>query len=190
MSVVNISSSRTLPDPEVEQVEQLAVSFSGRLNRAHHLEVASAIADALDQIAAVTHVGACVLIEFAGSGSVFRTHVGTATASDGGTRGLDATLLRRLARGESVGFPEDDAARDGMSRGYGLPEATGSVLGIPGSANGQLICALVLHNPRTGRRWSPPLVDRLQLVAEILASAVLRLRLRNHRARAPSSPRS
>src|SRR4051794_15684956 len=76
MSVVNISSSRTLPDMEIEQVAQLAVSVSGRLNRAHHREVAPAIADAVEQIAAVTHAGSCALIEFTASGPVVRTHGG------------------------------------------------------------------------------------------------------------------
>ncbi len=176
MSVVNISSSRTAPDSEIEQVAQLALSFSGRLNRAHHRDVASTISEALEQIAAVTHVGTCTLLEFTGSGSVVRTHVATAAPSDANTRGLDAMLVGRLARGESVGGSEDDPSREVASRSQGLPAATGSILGIPGSAGGQTICALVLQNPRTPRRWAPPLIERLQLLAEILGSAVLRLR--------------
>ena len=48
MSVVNLSSSRILPDNELERVVQLAVTLSGRLNRAPFPEIGLAIAEALE----------------------------------------------------------------------------------------------------------------------------------------------
>ena len=51
-----------------------------------------------------------------------------------------------------------------------------SVLGVPVSVAGQTTCALVIHGGGTQRRWSQPLVDRLQLLAEILGAALHRMR--------------
>ena len=56
MSVVSLSSSRTFPESELQQIAQLAVAVSGRL--AQDLEnIAPAIAEALEQVAAATRVG-------------------------------------------------------------------------------------------------------------------------------------
>ena len=100
MSVVNLSSSRTLPDMEIEHVAQLAVTFSRRLTRANLEDIAPAIAEALEHIAAATRVDACQLVEFTESGSVARAHVPTKStnASDGQSQTTvpDTWLVERL----------------------------------------------------------------------------------------------
>jgi len=43
MSIVNMSSSRPVPERELEEFEQLAIALSGRLTRLHFEEVPAAI---------------------------------------------------------------------------------------------------------------------------------------------------
>ena len=47
---------------------------------------------------------------------------------------------------------------------------------MPGSVAGRVICALVIDGARVPRRWPQPLVERLQLLAEILGAALQRRR--------------
>jgi formate hydrogenlyase transcriptional activator len=51
-----------------------------------------------------------------------------------------------------------------------------SLLGVPAAVAGQIACALVLENARIPRRWSQLLVERLQLISEILGVALQRRR--------------
>ena len=90
-------------------------------------------------------------------------------------------LVARLARGELVAVSRPDelpaeaiAAREQARRSGGY-----SILGVPASVAGQVMCALVIDAARFGRRWSPPLIERLQLVAEILGGALQRCRHEN-----------
>ena len=52
----------------------------------------------------------------------------------------------------------------------------GAVLGVPASVAGQVVCALVIDGLAVPRRWPPPLVAQLQLLAEILGAALQRAR--------------
>ena len=83
MSVLSMSSSRPLPETELEHITQLAVTLSGQLTRVHLDEIAPAIAEALQHVAAATRVDACQLIEFSELGTVARAHVPTRTAEHG-----------------------------------------------------------------------------------------------------------
>ena len=182
MSVVNLSSSRTLPDPEIEQVAQLAVTFSRRLTRAPLGDIAPAIAEALAEIAAATRVDACQLVEFTESGSVARAHVPTKTANASDRQSQtpvpDAWLVERLSRGELVAISRpDELPREAIAaREQALATGICSILGVPGSVAGQTTCALVIDSARVPRRWPQPLVERLQLLAEILGAALQRMR--------------
>ena len=177
MSVVRLSS-RTLPDTEIEQVAQLAVTLSRRLTRAQIDDIAPSIADALESVAMATHVESCQLVEFSGSGSVARTHVRASVVnrSDGQSRTPlpEKWVTERLARGELVVISRPDelpreaiAAREGRT-------GTSSILGVPASVGGQVTCALVIDSARSPRRWLPALVERVQLLSEIFASALQR----------------
>src|SRR5688572_6181397 len=181
MSVVNMSSSRPLTDTESEQLSQLAISFSSRLTRAHLGDVATTIADALAQVAAAIRVDACQLVEFTESGSVARAHT-PATAVGAADRRRepsvpDAWLVERLARGELVAISQpDELPREAIAaREQALVTGGCSILAVPGSVAGQTTCAMVIQS-RVQRRWAQPLVERLQLLTEILGAALQRLR--------------
>jgi transcriptional regulator with GAF, ATPase, and Fis domain len=179
MSVLNMSSSRPNPEVELEQITQLAVSLSGQLTRIHFDEVPAAIAGALQRVAEATQVDACQLIEFSEAGTVARAHVPTRTSI--AMPLPEEWLITRLARGEllSISRP-DELPREALAlrRQTGQTEIC-SVLGVPASVAGQVVCGLVIDSARLLRRWSQPLIERLQLIAEILGAALQRRRHEN-----------
>jgi formate hydrogenlyase transcriptional activator len=176
MSVLNMSSSRVRPEAELERITQLAVTLSAQLTRVDFDGLDPVIAGVLTQVATATRVEECQLVEFTESGSVARVHLPTrpANTADGGHHlpAPDQWLLARLASGEAVVVsrpddlpPEITALRQTLG---------GSVVGVPASVAGRVVCALVLASGRLTRRWPPPLVERLQLVSEILGAALQR----------------
>jgi formate hydrogenlyase transcriptional activator len=176
MSVLNMSSSRVRPEAELERITQLAVTLSAQLTRADFDGLDPVIAGVLTQVATATRVEECQLVEFTESGSVARVHLPTrpANTADGGHHlpAPDQWLLERLVSGEAVVVsrpddlpPEITALRQTLG---------GSVVGVPASVAGRVVCALVLASGRLTRRWPPPLVERLQLVSEILGAALQR----------------
>ena len=181
MSVVAIWPKRIVPETELQQFEQFAVALSGRLSRLHVDDVGPAIAEALDQIAGAMCAAACQLIEFTETGSVARCHLPSpANAHDGPNQMAmpEEWLVRRLARGEMVTIsrpeelpPDATIARDQARRSGGY-----SVLGVPASAAGRVVSALVVGSHGASRRWPPPLVERLKLVSDILGGALQRSR--------------
>ena len=106
MSVLSMSSSRSLPETELEHITQLAVTLSGQLTRVHGDDIAPAIADVL----AARRRGHSRRCLSAASSSpsrarVARTHVPTRSAgTDDGrqTPAPEEWLVTRLARGEMV----------------------------------------------------------------------------------------
>ena len=180
MSVLNISSSRTMPEADLQQLAQLAVTLSRRLTRVLSGEMPQAIAEALEQVAAGIHAEGCRLLEFSDSGSLSRVHVpaGIANAPDGPdrTQAPEAWLLERLIRGEIVDISHpNELPREAIDS---LDEArrTGacSILAVPASMGGQVVCAVLIEGARTPRRWPRLLVERLQLLSEILGAALQR----------------
>src|SRR5688572_19143790 len=167
MSVINMPSPRSLPENELEFISQLAVTLSGRLTRVYVEDIAPAIAEALQQIASATGIDACQLIEFTQLGTVARTHVPseavTAPDQPGQVPASKDWLIACVSRGELVAVSKADE----------------SILGVPASVAGQVVCALVIDGSPLARRWSQPLIERLQLVAEILGGALQRWRHEN-----------
>jgi len=167
MSVISMPSPRPVPENELELISQLAVTLSRRLTRVYIEDIAPAITEALQQIASATCIDACQLIEFTQLGTVARTHVPTnaATAPDqpGQVPAPKDWLIARLSRGELVAVSKNDE----------------SILGVPASVAGQVVCALVIDASPFARRWSQPLIERLQLVTEILGRALQRWRHEN-----------
>jgi formate hydrogenlyase transcriptional activator len=180
MPVVNMSSPRNLPDPDLEQLSQLAVTLSRQLGRGLLEDMAPAIAQALTQVAAALRVDGCRLLEFAESGSVTRAHVPfgivAAPAGTNQTPVAEGWLVDRLTRGEIVDISRPDELPRGAGAGREHARRTGtySVLAVPASMGGQVVCALVIESARVPRRWPPLLVQRLQLLSEILAAALQR----------------
>jgi formate hydrogenlyase transcriptional activator len=177
MSVVNLSSLRsTHPEADLESIAQLAATFSGRLTRASADEIAPAIEAALGQVAAAVRVDVCQLIEFTEAGSVKRTHVasGSGLARDARVEWVEeAWIVARLARGELVDLSRgEDQSREPQT--IESARRTGSVLGVPASIAGGVVCALLIDSPRAPRRWPRILIERLQLLSEIFGAALLR----------------
>ena len=90
-------------------------------------------------------------------------------------------LDRSGADGEAVVLNRipDDLPRDAVTPGLleHLRDAVvTSAVVIPILIAGQRVCALAVEAVRAGRRWPPPLVTRLRLLAEILAGALHRSR--------------
>ena len=181
MPVVNMPSSRT-PDNELEQISQLAVTLSRRLTHAQVGELAPAIAEALEQVAAVTQIDVCQVLEFTESGAVARVHV-PAKAADAASRHSqnehpDAWIVERLARGEMVVVSQpDELPREAIAaREQALVTGFCSILGVPGVVAGQTTCALVIRSARGPKRWTQLLVERMQLLSEIVGAALYRTR--------------
>ena len=182
MTVLNMSSSRPSHETELEQITQLAVTLSGQLARVHIDRITKAIAEALQRVAAVTHVDICQLIEFNELGTVACAHVPMpAVNTDNQLPQVSASeewLVTRLASGEvvSISRPEELPIGAIAARARARQWGVISLLGVPAAVAGQIACALVLENARIPRRWSQPLVERLQLISEILGAALQRRR--------------
>ena len=59
MAVLHMPTSRSSPEAELEHITQLAVTLSGQLTRVYFDDIAPAIAEALQRVAAATHVDQC-----------------------------------------------------------------------------------------------------------------------------------
>jgi formate hydrogenlyase transcriptional activator len=182
MSIVNMSSSRPVPEPDLDEFEELAIALSGRLTRLHFEEVPAAISAALRQLTQSLSVDSCRLIEFSETGSVAREHAAgeaSSPARDGNPPSTcDAWLFERLARGEQVAVSQpDDLPLEAMAARAQARRIGGwSGLGLPASVAEQVVSALVVDGGRTPRRWPKHLVGRLQLISEILGVSVQRCR--------------
>ncbi len=178
MSVLNMPSSRPSHETELEGITQLAVTLSGQLARVHVDDITKAIAEALQRVAAVTHVDTCQLIEFSESGTVAHAHVPMpAVSTDDQLPQVPPSedwLVTRLASGEvvSISRPEELPIGAMAARARARQSGVISLLGVPAAVAGQIVCALVLENARIPRRWSQLLVERLQLISEILGAAL------------------
>ncbi len=183
MPVLSMSSSRVVPEADLDELAQLAMRFSRRLTRVHLEEIAPAIAEALNQIAAATGVDACRLVELTESGSVAHVHGPTSAASEGQQQRpvSEGWLIERLVRGELVAIsrPEELPREAIAAREQGYRTGVCSILGVPASVAGTVVGALVIDSPRLTRRWPPALVERLQLISEILGAGLHRLRYAN-----------
>jgi transcriptional regulator with GAF, ATPase, and Fis domain len=172
-------------ETELEQITNLAVTLSGQLIRVPSGELGEEIAAALYQVAAVTGLESCQLLEFSEIGTVIGTFAPTRSAmthdAEEPPRMPDEWLVARLTRGEVVVVSRpEDLPQEAATRGRETGQAGGySVLGVPASVAGRVVSALVLDGGRSVRRWQQPLIERLQLVSEILGAAVQRHRHQN-----------
>ena len=176
MSVLSMSSSRSLPETELEHITQLAVRLSGQLTSVQVEEIGPAVGAALQCVAAATRVQGCQFLELSESG-IARTHLPTRTTNAEVEQHQPSAppewLLARLQRGEVVAISRaEDLPREARA----IREQTGGtgaccILGVPVSMAGRVVFALVLDSDRVTRRWPQPLIERLQLVSEILGAA-------------------
>jgi transcriptional regulator with GAF, ATPase, and Fis domain len=178
MSVVSILSVRPNPETELELLGQLVVTLSGRLARVHLDGVARAVAETLDQVVAATCCDGCHLIEFTESGLVSHVYASSTQAPVRPEPVMLQWFSERLARGEQVTIagPEALAGEGSASGQQGRRTETCAMLGVPAAVSGEVVCALVLNSSRFPRRWPAPLVEALQLLAEIMGAGLQRER--------------
>ena len=185
MSVVKLSSSRAVLEPDLEDSEQLAISLSARLARLQFEEIPAAIGAALSQLAQSVSAESCRLIEFTEDGSVAREHAGGGAGLRTPVRNpptpCDTWLFDQLARGEQVVISQlDDLPLEAMAaRTQARRNGGWSVMGLPALVAGQLVSALVVDGGRSTRRWPKHLARRLQLISEMLGVAIQRWRQEN-----------
>ncbi len=183
MSVLNMPSSRSLPEAELERITELAVSLSGQLTRVTFDELEAAIAGGLQHLVLATGADACRLIQFNEGGAVVgaqnTTRIVNLAAEEAPP--LDEWLAVRLARGEvvAVSQPEDLPPEAKILRQQMDQPWRGALLGVPASVAGRVMCALVINSTRVTRRWAPALVERLQLISEIFGAALQRCQHEN-----------
>ena len=87
--------------------------------------------------------------------------------------------LDRLRNNEVIRFSEVEAElppEAGVERAYVRNVGIKSNLTIPVSIGGRLVCALAVGSFRHAREWPDPLVERVRLIAQIIAAALLRRR--------------
>ena len=181
MSVVNIARTQNLPEAGHDHLAELAVSLSRRLTRVPLDGILAAVSQSLAELAAAIRVDGCRLLEFNDTAAVARVHASTGTVRLSGspaTPEVEDWLVERLWRGEIVSIerPEEMPREAILAREQARITAPYSILGVPASAGGQVICALVVDGGRLPRRWPQALVERAQLRSEILAAAVQRER--------------
>jgi formate hydrogenlyase transcriptional activator len=182
MSVVNIASRNLEADSQ--HLAELAVSLSRRLTRVLVDGMPAAIAEALAEIGAAMRVESCRLLEFADFTNAPKLHgaTGTSAPADGGAAfEPDDWLVDRLRRGElvSIARPEDLPREALMSSPQARLARPYSLLAAPASSGGKVICALIVDSGRVARHWPAAVVERLQLLSEILAAALQRERHEN-----------
>ena len=153
MALVAFSSpQRGALDNELHQFERIATSLSSRFTALALEDLDEAVAASLEDIRRTLGVEQCALAELG-------EPTGTVVQSWGGQRSL-AELTDLLS---GLGTKQ---------------EATSSVatLVVPVSIAGRVSCALVVESRGRRSGWTPPLIDRLRLIGEILGSALHRRR--------------
>ena len=176
-------------EEDQDQLAQLAASLSRRLTRVPLDDMAAAIAEALAEIGAVTRVEGCQLLEFTESAAVARVHfrLRHRRGNAGGRPPPEPGnwLVERLWRGElvSISRPEELPGEAVASRAQSRTTGANSILGVPAACGGRVICALVVdcgRLPSTGRQL---FVERLQLLADVLARGAAARAARDRAAR-------
>src|SRR4030095_12604031 len=158
MSVLSMSSSRSLPETELEHITQLAVSLSGQLTSVQVEEIGPAGGAALQCGAAAAPGQGGQFLEVSESG-IARTHLPTrptnAEVEQHQPSAPPEWLLARLQRGEVVAISRaEDLPREARV----IREQTGGtgvccILGVPVSMAGRVVFALVLDSDRVTPRW-------------------------------------
>jgi transcriptional regulator with GAF, ATPase, and Fis domain len=154
--------------------------LSRQLTRVTFDGLPAAIGSSLEQVGSAIGAERCRLIEFSDAGALAETHSATGRTPTNIAHDIAAEpwLLDRAGRGELLAIARPDelpsdavATREHFSGG-----SSGALLVVPASAGGRVICALVVEAGPTLRRWPPAVIERLQLLSDIIAGAVQRCR--------------
>jgi transcriptional regulator with GAF, ATPase, and Fis domain len=166
------------PEHELEGWASRVHALSSQLNQLTGEAIVARIARELPRIGHTCGSDLCTLIEFDQLGIACAHHTWTPAGARLSHPELDAEhmpwMLQCLSHGKHVTIRRADvpigAWRDRSSlQKLGLQ----SVLAIPAAVEGHVVCALVVAG-FDDRSWDQPLVDRLRLIAGVLASALQR----------------
>ena len=168
---------------ELESFERLTADISSRFGYLPVDELPGAIEDTLHRIVETLDVDRSTFFELSDTGGTIEAMHFWARPDIPPLRLSDAEGLRwylgRLRRGEIVRVVE--AERDlpldaDPERTYVRQAGMKSNLTVPVLIGGQLVGALAVGTFRHRREWPEPLVDRVRLLAQIIAAALQRRR--------------
>jgi formate hydrogenlyase transcriptional activator len=175
--------SKVLHEEQLASFEQLAVRLSSRLAGIAVDELPTGLEDALRQIVELLDVDRASIFEFGEAGAAVERMYSWSSAS---APRLDLTQVEgfgwyfeQLGRGLVVRFsdlasePPEEAHSE---RAYIARTGMKANLTIPVSMGGKLVSALAIGTFREARPWPDPLVNRVRLIAEIVAGALQRRR--------------
>jgi formate hydrogenlyase transcriptional activator len=167
----------------LESFERLTADISSRFSYIPVDELPNAIEAALRHLVEALDVDRSTVFELAENEDAVRTLYFWARPGVAPMRTQDSESLRwylgRLRDNEAVRFgdierdlpPEAEVERT-YARGVGMK----SNLSIPVFIGGHMVCALAVGSFRHAREWPEPLVERVRLIAQIVAAALLRHR--------------
>ena len=175
-------ASRAL-ERELESFERLTADISSRFSYLPVDELPGAIEDTLRHVVETLDVDRSTVFELSDSGDTiealyFWARPDAAPLRLPEVQGLH-WYLGRLRRGEMVRVGEvrrDVPPEAAAERGYARQTGMKSSLAIPVSIGGGSVFALALGTFRHPREWPDPLVDRVRLIAELVAGALQRRR--------------
>ena len=168
---------------ELEAFERLTADISSRFTYLPVDELPGAIEGTLRHVVNALDVDRSTIFELSESGDAVegmhfwaRPDVPPMRLPD--TESM-AWYLDRLRRGELVRIGDVEhelPIQADAERSYARQTGMKSNLTVPVSIGGRLVCALAVGTFRRQRGWPEPLVERVRLIAEILAGALQRRR--------------
>ena len=167
----------------LESFERLTADISSRFTYIPVDQLPDAIESALRHLVETLDVDRSTVFELSETEEVVRTLHFWARPGIAPMRARDAEALRwyldRLLNNEVVRF--GDLERDlppeaADERTYARDVGMKSNLTVPVFIGGHMVCALAVGSFRRTRDWPDPLVERVRLIAQIIAAALLRHR--------------
>ena len=167
---------------ELGRFQHLLVDLFAQVIRTPSDGIEAAVAEALPRVRENLDVDAVSLLRFGPDGRAVTGIQHSALASvlpTGAAPGAEPPewYVSRLATGQPlaiVGGPADIS--DGPGRDLLRSLGVAAHLAVPVLMGSRLVCALTIGRVRPVAAWPPPLVDRVRLMAEILAAALERRR--------------
>jgi formate hydrogenlyase transcriptional activator len=179
-----MSSEPSRPvERELESFERLISDISSHFGYLPVDELPGAIAGTLQHIVEMLEVDRSTVFEFSeGGGTIEATHFwakpGVAPMRHEDAAALD-WYIRRLRQGEVIRLASLGSmlpAEADAERNYVRRTGIKSNLSVPVLIGGRLVAALGVGSFQRERDWPEPLVDRVRLIAQIIAAALLRRR--------------
>jgi transcriptional regulator with GAF, ATPase, and Fis domain len=181
MSLAAFSSPpRCHPEDDLHPSERLAVKLSSCFSSLRPREVRDSVARALEDIGTTFNVDECTLIAYGEQGSAQVVHSWAAQPHAPCTSQdlVDMPwLVQRLARNTVAVLASAGDIPHAAEKDRAHAERCGVVarLGVPIAAGTRVLYALVVGSRHRGTEWRDPVIERLQLLGEILCSGLTRL---------------